>query len=63
MAYPGWSYIFWQVAGTVTIGTGAEFKGVILSQTAITLQTGAKLNGQALAQSAVSLDKNVVTKP
>ena len=55
--------IFWQVAGNVTIGTRAEFKGVILSQTAITLQTGAKLNGQALAQSAVSLDKNVVTKP
>ena len=54
--------IFWQVAGNVTIGTGAEFKGVILSQTAITLQTGAKLNGQALAQSAVSLDKNVITK-
>ena len=55
--------IFWQVAGTVTIGTTAQFKGVILSQTGITLATGATLNGRALAQTAVILDKNTVTQP
>lgn len=55
--------IFWQVAGTVTIGTTAQFKGVILSQTGITLKTGASLTGRTLAQTAVILDKNIVTQP
>jgi hypothetical protein len=55
--------IFWQVAGTVTIGTTAHFEGVILSKTGITLQTGASMNGRALAQTAVILDANAVTKP
>lgn len=55
--------IFWQVAGTVTIGTTAQFKGVILSKTGITLQTGATLNGRALAQTAVILAGNTVTTP
>lgn len=55
--------VFWQVAGQVTIGTTAAFKGVILSQTQIVLNTGAVLNGRALAQSAVSLDSNTVTEP
>ena len=55
--------IFWQVAGTVTIGTTAKFKGIILSKTGITLQTGATLNGRALAQTAVILAGNTVTQP
>jgi hypothetical protein len=55
--------IFWQVAGTVTIGTGAHFEGIILSQTGITFQTRASLNGRALAQTAVILDANAITKP
>jgi hypothetical protein len=55
--------IFWQVAGTVSIGTTAHFEGIVLSMTGITLKTGASLNGQALAQTAVILDKNVVTTP
>lgn len=55
--------IFWQVAGTVTIGTNSHFEGIILSQTGITLQTGATLKGRTLAQTAVILDKNTLTKP
>jgi len=55
--------IFWQVAGTVTIGTNSHFEGIILSQTGITLQTGASLHGRTLAQTAVILDKNTLTKP
>ena len=55
--------IFWQVAGTVSIGTTAEFKGVVLSKTGITLARGAAFSGRALAQTAVILDGNVVTKP
>jgi hypothetical protein len=55
--------IFWQVAGTATIGTTSHFEGVILSQTAITIQTGASFHGRALAQTAVVLDGNAVTQP
>ncbi|MDD2309832.1 MAG: ice-binding family protein [Desulfuromonadaceae bacterium] len=55
--------IFWQVAGTVGIGTTAHFEGIILSQTSITLETGASMNGRALAQTAVILDQSTVTKP
>jgi hypothetical protein len=55
--------IFWQVAGTVLIGTTAHFEGIILSQTGITLQTGASMTGRALAQTAVVLDGNAFTKP
>ena len=53
--------IFWQVAGTVTLGTTAQLKGIILSKTVITLQTGASFNGRALAQTAVYLTGNAVT--
>ena len=55
--------IFWQVAGTVTIGTTAHFEGIILSMTGITFQTSASITGRALAQTAVVLDANAVTKP
>ncbi len=55
--------IFWQVAGQVTIGTTADFKGVILCQTLIALNSGATLEGRALAQTAVTLDANAITDP
>ena len=52
--------IFWQVAGTTTLGTYSTFNGTILDKTNIALQTGAVLNGRALAQTAVTLDANAV---
>ena len=55
--------IFWQVAGTVLIGTTAHFEGIVLSMTGITLQTGASFKGRALAQTAVVLDGNAVIIP
>jgi len=55
--------IFWQVSGQATLGTAANFKGVILSQTLISLNTGATMNGRALAQTAVTLDANPITQP
>ena len=55
--------IFWQVAGTVTVGTTAHLEGVILSMTGITFQTGASFTGRALAQTAVILDANAITEP
>jgi len=55
--------IFWQVAGQTSLGTTANFKGVILCQTQIVLSTGAVLKGRALAQTQVTLDANAVTQP
>lgn len=55
--------IFWQVSGQATLGTAADFKGIILSQTLISLKTGAKMTGRALAQTAVTLDATAMTKP
>jgi Ice-binding-like len=55
--------VFWQVAGTVAIGTTAHFAGTILSKTNIAMKTGSSINGRLLAQTAVTLQQNVVTRP
>ncbi len=55
--------IFWQVSGQATLGTTADFKGIILSQTLISLATGAVVNGRLFAQTAVTLQINTVTQP
>ena len=55
--------IFWQVSGTVDLGTTAHLEGVVLSQTGITLRTGASVNGRLLAQTAVNIDSSTVVKP
>ena len=57
--------VFWQIAGGsgLTLGTGAHFEGVVLTQTAITLGTGASVNGRLLAQTAVHIDGSTVTQP
>lgn len=55
--------IFWQVAGSVELGTTSHAEGVVLSKTAIDLQTGASINGRLLAQTAVTLAKATVTAP
>ncbi|MCF7920967.1 MAG: ice-binding family protein [Candidatus Cloacimonetes bacterium] len=55
--------IFWQVAGQISIGTTAQFKGIILCQTLISLNTGATTNGRLLAQTAITLDANSVVEP
>jgi hypothetical protein len=55
--------VFWQVAGGTTLGTTANFKGIILDQTLIALNTGAVLTGRALAQTAVTLQMNAVIDP
>ncbi|MGB3074286.1 MAG: ice-binding protein [Chitinophagales bacterium] len=56
-------HIFWQVAGSVTLGTTSHFEGNILGQTGIHLKTGASINGRMLAQTAVTLQMNTVVKP
>jgi hypothetical protein len=55
--------VFWQVAGQTTLGTTANFKGIVLCQTLIDMQTGVIFNGRALAQTAVTLDATTVTQP
>ena len=55
--------IFWQVAGQTSLESTADFKGIILDQTAIVMKAGAKLLGRALAQTQVTLIQNTVTKP
>ena len=55
--------IFWQVAGQATLGTAADFKGILLSQTLIALNTGAKMSGRALSQTAVTLNATAITAP
>jgi len=55
--------VFWQVSGQATLGTAADFKGIILSQTLISLNTGAAMNGRALAQTAVTLNATAITAP
>jgi hypothetical protein len=55
--------IFWQVAGVVTIGTTAHFKGIILAKKNISPKTGATIVGRLFAQTAVTLAKNTVAQP
>lgn len=55
--------IFWQVGGAATLGTTSNFKGIILSQTAIAFNTGAVFTGRAYAQTAVTLNATTVTAP
>jgi len=55
--------VFWQVAGAATLGTTANFKGIILSQTLISMNTGTIMLGRALAQTAVTLNATQITNP
>jgi hypothetical protein len=55
--------IFWQVAGAVTLGTNAQFEGIVLGKTMIAVNTGSSVNGRLLAQTAVTLQMNVITEP
>jgi hypothetical protein len=55
--------VFWTVAGTsgATIGTYANFAGVLMSYAGIAVQTGATVNGRLFSQSAITLDANTIT--
>jgi len=55
--------VFWQAAGAVSIGTTADFEGVLLAKTKIAMKTNATANGRLLAQTAVTLEKNAVKRP
>ena len=55
--------IFWQIAGSTTLKTTSDMKGIILCATNIVFQTGSSLVGAALAQTAVTLDAATIVKP
>ena len=55
--------IFWQVAESVSIGTGSHFEGIVLSMTNISMGTNASINGRLFAQTAVTLDASTVVAP
>jgi hypothetical protein len=55
--------IFWQVAGTVTVGAVAQMEGVLLTKTATTFETGSTLNGRILTQTAAVLQSATITAP
>lgn len=55
--------VFWQVTGATTIGTGAQFNGVVLGKTLIAMNTGAAANARLYAQTAVTLQQNAITQP
>lgn len=55
--------VFWQVAGSVTIGTGAHIEGIIMSATNVAVQSGASVKGRIFAQTAVTLDAATIDQP
>ncbi|MCG6202136.1 ice-binding family protein [Psychromonas antarctica] len=55
--------IFWQVAGSTTLGTNAHFEGIVLGKTLIAVNTGTSVTGRLLAQTAVTLQQNAITEP
>ncbi len=55
--------VFWQVGAGATIGTTANFKGIILAKTAIAFNTGSSITGRALAQTAVTMNATTVVAP
>jgi len=55
--------IFWQVAGYVEVGTGAEMQGIILAKTKADFLTGSSLEGRVLTQTACNLQSATITQP
>jgi hypothetical protein len=55
--------IFWQVAGFVEVGAGANMQGIILAKTKADFITGSSLNGRVLTQTACNLQKANITEP
>ncbi|ORY25809.1 ice-binding protein [Naematelia encephala] len=57
------STVFWQVAGTLTVGAGAEFQGIALAATQVTLGTGTTVNGRILGQTGVAITDTHIMQP
>jgi len=55
--------VFWQVAGKVVVGAGANLQGILLVKTDATFQTESILYGRVLAQTACTLQVATMTGP
>jgi hypothetical protein len=55
--------VFWEVAGSVSLDTGAHLEGVMLASTSVALGTSASIKGRLLAQTAVTLASSDVVGP
>jgi hypothetical protein len=55
--------IFWQVAGKVEVGAGADLKGILLVKTDVTFDTESSLYGRVLAQTACVVRVATMTGP
>jgi len=55
--------IYWQIAGAVTVGANASFKGIVLGATAITMGNQSTLDGRILVQTQASLDQSTIIVP
>lgn len=60
------SQVFWQVAGTMSIGsgaTGASFQGIALGATQITVITGSTVTGRLLGQAGIAIQDSNIMQP
>lgn len=55
--------IMWVVAGQATLGTNANFSGIILSKTLVSTNNGTIVTGRLLAQTAVTLIGTTIIQP
>lgn len=55
--------VFWACGTIVSIGAGAQMKGIILSGGNINFNSGATLIGRALSSTQVTLISNIITAP
>lgn len=56
--------VFWQVASSGALHTGANFAGTIMALTSVTADTGATITGRLLARTGtVTMDTNTITRP
>ena len=55
--------VFWQVSGSVDLGTTSHLEGIVLCKTMINVRTGASVAGRLLAQTAVTVDTSTIVQP
>ena len=55
--------VFWQVSGSVELGTTSHLEGIVLCKTMINLRTGASIAGRLMAQTAVTVDTSTIVPP
>jgi len=55
--------IFWQVAGSVWVGSSAVMQGILLAKNNVVLESSSSLTGRLLAQTACALQKATITQP